>query len=305
MTLSSDGYMRPQVGASKDEDDTRSIALFEQACPGRRVIAPQLDTPNGMIHPTFGRAEGAWVAWAHDPEFRRRGSSGGAITALMAWFLEQNPGSSAVGVGTSPASPIRSVPVRITTRDEALNSAGSRYAPASALAGLSLRTMPDLVAGKPCEASALRQLAIATGTQPPFIFSFFCAGTPSQRATECLLDDFGFDKEQVTQLHYRGFGWPGSFTASDGERTESTPANDSWMDYFGRMIQGRCKICVDGTGESADVAVGDYWYSDQKGNTVYEEAEGRSVVIARSVRGRETDRKCDPPRRAGSRPAGP
>jgi coenzyme F420 hydrogenase subunit beta len=267
--------------------DAGTLSLFNQTCPGRRVIAPKPESPTALVHPTFGRAEAAWEAWATDKEIRYRGSSGGAITAMITWFLEQNPGATASGVAPSTTTPVRTSPVRLTTREEALQAAGSRYAPVSALAGLTAGAMPDVITAKPCEASALRQLTMATGQEPPFIFSFFCAGTPSQRATERLIAHLGMDETDVTDLRYRGQGWPGSFTATADKRTVSMPAASSWAEYFGRTLQSRCKVCVDATGEAADVACGDYWYTDENGEAVYDETDGRSVVIARSARGRE------------------
>lgn len=286
MSLSAEGYMRPWVGDAAD-DQPGMLALFNQACPGRRVVAPKPESQVATTHPTFGRTEGAWQAWASDEEIRHRGSSGGAITAMTIWFLEQNPGATASAVSASPLTPVLSAPVHFTNRTQALESAGSRYAPASALAGLTAGTMPAVVSAKPCEASALRQWSEATGSQAPFIFSFFCAGTPSQSATNRVLEDFGLAKQKVTELRYRGLGWPGSFIASNGTRTVKLPAEQSWSDYFGPAVQSRCKICVDGTGEAADVSVGDFWLRDQNGATLYAEAPGRSVVIARSARGRE------------------
>jgi coenzyme F420 hydrogenase subunit beta len=44
-------------------------------------------------------------------------------------------------------------------------------------------------------------------------------------------------------------------------------------------------LCVDGTGEHADVSVGDFWEADASGYPTFQEQEGRSVVIARTQRG--------------------
>ena len=67
--------------------------------------------------------------------------------------------------------------------------------------------------------------------------------------------------------------------------TRNAPAQlsyqDSWGEILQRHRQWRCHLCIDHTGEFADVSVGDPWYRDiEPGDP------GRSLVIARTPRGR-------------------
>lgn len=89
-------------------------------------------------------------------------------------------------------------------------------------------------------------------------------------------------------MRYRGMGWPGDFTvaAADG-RTGAMSYHDSWGGNLGRALQWRCKLCPHGTGNHADISVGDYWRSDDNGYPLFEDAAGNSVVIARTRRGHE------------------
>ena len=52
-------------------------------------------------------------------------------------------------------------------------------------------------------------------------------------------------------------------------------------------MQWRCKLCVDGVGESADIAAGDLWHSDERGYPSFTEADGESALVARTTRGLE------------------
>jgi coenzyme F420 hydrogenase subunit beta len=148
----------------------------------------------------------------------------------------------------------------------------------------------DAVIAKPCEISALRRVWSARSSDAadsPVMLAFFCAGTPSHRATTSLITKLGINPDTVTSLRYRGNGWPGNFTVSDKTASASITYDQSWGQHLGRDLQWRCKICPDGTGEDADISVGDLWRADAKGYPLFDDAPGESVVIARTQRGHE------------------
>ena len=143
---------------------------------------------------------------------------------------------------------------------------------------------PTAVTGKPCEISALRAADLTE--QPPLLLSFFCAGTPSQDATEKLVSDLGGPLvDRLTSLRYRGEGWPGRFVATFDGGKVSADYEQSWGSTLGPATQWRCKICPDGIGESADVVAADSWDTDARGYPVFDEGAGQSALIARTPRG--------------------
>ncbi len=62
----------------------------------------------------------------------------------------------------------------------------------------------------------------------------------------------------IVSLKYRGDGWPDYFHAvwQDGSEFKLTN-NKSCGKVLGRQVGFRCKICPDGVGMLADIAVGD------------------------------------------------
>lgn len=289
MQLSEEGYLRPTPAANYPADERDgALQVFKRACPGRIVVAPKPEA-GSKVHPIFGRHLGVWEGWSTDHEIRNAGSSGGILTTIAA-YLSEKDGAAAQVVRMDGDRPTRSVPVRIMTREEALLSAGSRYAPVAVAAEHLQGT--GSVTGKPCEISAIRAAADAA-TAGPVLLSFFCAGTPSQQATEKLITQLGHNVDTVTAMRYRGDGWPGNFvvTSEDGSSAHMG-YEKSWGAVLGKQLQGRCKSCVDGTGEGADIAVGDYWAADENGYPVFEDQDGRSVVIARTQRGRRILEEC-------------
>lgn len=287
MELSTDGFLRPSadLGPTKPPHSSAADEMFKAACPGVTVVAP---TVGKQEHPVFGRYADAWEAHATDPRIRMAGSSGGVLTALSTWLIESGRVDSVAGV-TGAAG--RTVPLELTSREDAIAASGSRYAPASSLAGLGDLTARSAMVGKPCEASALRQMTErsatdGTGDDGPIILSFFCAGTPSQRATAQLVKTLGLDPGTIDSVRYRGRGWPGEFVAhAPGVDEVRMSYHQSWGKHLGRDLQPVCKICPDGTGGSADISVGDFWLSDDNGFPLFADAPGSSVAIARTPRG--------------------
>ncbi|WP_067196939.1 Coenzyme F420 hydrogenase/dehydrogenase, beta subunit C-terminal domain [Microbacterium sp. XT11] len=288
MQLDDRGYLRPVLdGESAPVDD--AVAVFDRSCPGMRITAPE--APADAEHDALlGPNVGLWQAWATDEDVRKAGSSGGALTALHAWLLETGRAARITGAAAERTAPRRTVPVTITTRDQALAAAGSRYAPVGALENPDAFRSDSAVAGKPCEIAALRAAApdVVDG-EAPLLLSFFCAGTPSQKATDSLLDELGIAPDRpVDALRYRGNGWPGRFTARSGDTEVSADYDESWGRVLGPTTQWRCKICPDGVGQAADIVCADSWETDERGYPTFAEGDGISALIARTARGRET-----------------
>lgn len=287
MRLAANGFNRP-VRVSATDADPDAVTRFRALCPGVRVLA---QNPEGSRrHPTMGPVIQVFEAWATDPELRFAGSSGGALTALAAWLATTGEVSRVIGAGPDAADPRRTTTVRLTTRSGAIAQTGSRYAPASNAADPAALDPTAAFIGKPCEVSAILALQRTGASSPgaePLLLSFFCAGTPSQRATDALLEGLGVPAgERLAELRYRGHGWPGRFTARrpDGS-TVSASYEESWGGSLGPAVQWRCKVCADGVGESADVTAADLWRADERGYPDFSDGPGVSALIARTRRG--------------------
>ena len=282
MEYDDDGYQRPVVSGSSVS--VLTPALFRQFCPGVSLSAPIAD---GAVDPIFGRYVSMWSGRASDDHARNAGSSAGVLTALSGWWIDQEKGRRvAAAQGASDGSG-KTIPIELTSKEDALRSAGARYAPVAVGALVNPNDDTQSIVGKPCEVAAVVRARTSSG-EGPLRFSFFCAGTPSQRATDSLVESA--KEHGVPQsVRYRGDGWPGRFVVSSAAAPLlSMDYRTSWSSHLGPAIQWRCKVCPDGTGEYADVAVGDYWATDAQGYPVLEEAEPNSVVIARTARGHES-----------------
>jgi coenzyme F420 hydrogenase subunit beta len=225
---------------------------------------------------------------------RLQGSSGGILTALAIYALDQGLVDGIVHVAADPDRPTRNRTVISRDSAAALSAAGSRYAPSSPLeqVGHLLDSGERyLFIGKPCDVSALAALAEQderVAQTFPYRLSFFCGGMPSFAGTERILAAMGLSGRKLAAFRYRGNGWPGltEARAADGEVATMRYA-DSWGGHLSTEVQYRCKICPDAVGGAADIAAADAWYGGESGYPTFDEQDGRSLVIGRSPAGQD------------------
>jgi coenzyme F420 hydrogenase subunit beta len=277
------GYSRPHAVGPIALAKERVIA---EACPGARV-APWPDAPHR--HLSWGPWRRTLTGFATDAALRHRASSGGALSALLIQALETGMVDRVLHVEADPERPTRNRMTWSRTAQEVFEGAGSRYAASSPLADIDAAlSEPGRFAfvGKPCDVSALRQLArvdARVNERAPLMLSFFCAGLPSHRGADRILADMGFSPDEVRAFRYRGDGWPGLTRAEthDG-RVAVMRYEDSWGGRLSHEVQFRCKICPDAVGGVADVACADAWYGGETGYPQFEEQDGRSLIMTRT-----------------------
>jgi coenzyme F420 hydrogenase subunit beta len=278
--------IRPQFDSDACATCTECLAI----CPGYRLDG-ELETGHAAktaeSEHEFGTALEIWEGHASNPEIRFRGSSGGILSALALYCLEQEKMKFVLHSGADDAKPWTNTTLMSTNRSEILACTGSRYAPASPCDGL--RNIeesdgPCVFIGKPCDVAAvamLRREHPKLDQNLGLVLTFFCAGTPSTKGTLDLLTNIDVDPAKIKSLRYRGEGWPGTFHAvlDDGSATEPISYTDSWNHLTGYRPL-RCNLCPDGLGRIADISCGDAWHALAGSGEA-----GRSLVLVRTERG--------------------
>ncbi len=284
MGMSPEGYLRPtNVALTRAERE-----VLGAVCPGHALEGHDRQPD---YHPLWGPIRTLATGHATDPQVRYRGSSGGVITALGIGLVEAGEVEFVLTNGASKDDPINNASGPKCDRTALLASAGSRYAPSSPLAEVARHLDAGsrfAFVGKPCDVAGLARWAkrdARIDKQIPYRFAFFCAGVPSRRGTLAVLDALGVSHGDCATFQYRGEGWPGLARARLHDGSEiSMDYNFSWGTILNRHIQFRCKICPDGVGEFADVVCADAWYG-KNGYPDFTERDGRSLIVARSVKG--------------------
>lgn len=259
------------------------------ACPGAAVRSPAAGgrAPKDKDELLVGPAVEIWEGWATDPELRRAASSGGVVSALALYCVEQLGMNLVLHTGMNEVTPWKTATVASTDRDGVLANSGSRYTPSSPVEALRLveeSDRPCVFIGKPCDVAAvaeLRKTRPALDRNLGLVLSFFCAGTPASIASLNLAKSLGFeDPDEITSVRYRGDGWPGGFRVRDTQgKEEFLTYDDSWGILARRHRQLRCQVCPDGLGELSDITGGDAWHRKAEGS------DGVSMVLARTERG--------------------
>jgi coenzyme F420 hydrogenase subunit beta len=288
-----------------------AIRMVDDPVNGRRpVVAPggeaaarqaaRLCAGTGMdfaslpANDGFGPVLAAWEGHASDTEIRHRGSSGGAVTALALFALQRGLVRGVAHIAARSDDPRLNAAVISHDRDGLLRGAGSRYAQASpveALGAIASGMVPVAFIGKPCDVASVAKAKAADpalAAKLPLTIAIFCAGAPNLQATDRLLDRLAVPKDAtLTDLRYRGNGWPGLMQARyrDAAGVERVSEGIPYATGWGRILQAerrwRCRICTDHTGAFADISVGDPWHNPPDGD----EAQGRSLIVARTPAG--------------------
>ena len=286
--------IRPYIGETDCGDCTDCL----QVCPAAASDISSSESRPGILQelfPYFGPILEIWEGYACDDEIRHKGSSGGALTALSTYCIEKAGMAGVLHIGQSIHDAFANETRFSQSRQEILANAGSRYNPASACDRLDLienAAAPCVFIGQPSEVTALKK---AQAMRPELAknvgltLSFFCAGTPSTKGTKDLVRDMGQNLDELSQLRYRGHGWPGMFVTKAKGATdfkEHIPYRDTWR-YLQKYRPMSTHLCPDGSGEDADISCGDPWHKSVK-----QDPKGFSLIVVRTERGRSILREA-------------
>lgn len=280
---------RPMAIEGREGADT-SAALA--VCPGRALgHGPRPVGADESLWEGWGPVLEVWEGYAADPEIRFAASSGGAATALALHGIESGALHGVLHIRARDDIRYLNETVLSRSRDELLAATGSRYAPASPGDGLGMVTEapgPSVMIGKPCDVAGARMAADrdpALDEKLGLTIAIFCAGTPNVHATVEMIRELGVDPEAVESVRYRGNGWPGQAVVTGTNAAEPVEGSASYERSWGEMLQQhrqwRCYVCIDHSGEFADISVGDPWYRE-----IEPDDPGQSLVIVRTERGR-------------------
>ena len=242
------------------------IDLIEQTLQGSRRSP---DRPEGnYLSRTLARA-------TYEPVLRR-GQDGGAVTALLAWGLDTEELDGAVVSSPSKDVAWLDEPKVVTTRDELLDAAGSRYTYCATPLGLKKAAERKLknvaVVGVSCESTAVRQLAaegIKRWVRPiKLVIGLMCCETFDYEAFMVgkVQHELGIDLDDVVKVNVKG---KVIVTLKGGEDViiplkQARPFANEW-----------CHHCPDFAAEHADLSCGGLGM------------EGWTMILVRSERGRD------------------
>jgi coenzyme F420 hydrogenase subunit beta len=300
MVRDGNGLLVPQV----DEHLCNECRLCLRVCPGIEVDFECLNDYVFGCQPEnslTGVLRSAWAGYSTDESLRFQASSGGVVTELCAFALDEGLVDGVIVTVASEHAPLRPTATVATSRDELVKASGSKYCPVSldsALREIGMRGGRFAAVGLPCHIHGWRKAALEDERirgQIVFAFGLACGRVCSFSATEYYLQRKGIALENVHRMHYRGEGWPGKITVvlKDGRR-EVFPRRYSVRQFYQAVQHNasfgfqhfrpwRCLTCCDRAAELADVSFSDPYLP----RFLLEDHIGHTLIVARSRHGEE------------------
>jgi coenzyme F420 hydrogenase subunit beta len=286
------GIYLPQVNAKK----CNYCGICLDICPGYSVDFNQLNRAifgKEAKDVLLGNYLNCYIGHATDSNIRYNSASGGLVTALLLFALDEGLIDGALVTRMSRQNQLEPEPFIARTRQEIIEASKSKYCPVPANIALkeilaSKKEERFAVVGLPCHISSIRKAEKLNKKLKESIalhFGIFCSHTLNLHGTELLLSKLGVKSKDISKLSYRGDGWPGGIkiVLEDGQQKFISNQNILWNSIFGSHFFTPlcCFFCRDVTSELADISFGDAWLPEIVAN----ERQGKSVVTSRSEAG--------------------
>lgn len=227
----------------------------------------------------FGVTIKCYSARAKKEEILKIGTDGGVVTSLLACGLQTGLIDSAVVSGVSPTEPWKAVPEVVTSVDELLKHAGTRYTVSPTLLGLwsaveGYFKQEVAVVGTPCQIKAVRKMqktpkgALKYGLRTALTIGLFCM---ESFYYDQLIKKYLPQKTDISKISKFNIKKGKFLVDANGQRVLEVPLAE--VKPYARE---NCHQCGDFTAELADISVGGVG-----------SPEGWSTVIVRTEVGKK------------------
>ncbi len=276
-----------------NEEKCNNCGICYEVCPGHEVDFKHLNLeifgkePGDIL---MGNYLNCYIGHATDYDIRYNSASGGLVTQLLIFALEEGIIDGALVTRMKKDNPLEPEPFIARTREEIIEASKSKYCPVPA--NIALKKILDskegekfAVVGLPCHIHGISKAEQTNKKLKEKIvlhLGIVCNHTPTFLATEFLFKKVKIKKDDVKKMDYRGEGWPG------GMEITTKKGNKIFIPHFSSNYWGivfnsfffpmRCTLCNDKICELADASFADAWLPElMRDNNV-----GISLVISRT-----------------------
>jgi coenzyme F420 hydrogenase subunit beta len=283
ITDRSKGIYLPRIDAKK----CITCGLCYNVCPGHSVDFEGLNSSNSTklsYNVRIGSWLGCYIGYANDYDIRYNSASGGLVSALLIFALEEGLIDGALVTRMREDKPLEPEPFIARTPEQVISAAKSKYCPVPANIALKeIMASPGrfAVVGLPCHIQGIKKAKKYIKELREKIvldIGIACSLNWSFIATQRLLQSFNIQTEDVKKLDYRGRGWPGSMLIQLTDGTDKLIPYREYASQFSPFPPARCTLCSDHLCELADLSCGDAWLPD----VMETDKIGSSFVVSRS-----------------------
>ena len=271
-----------------NEEKCNNCSICYKICPGHEVDFKQLNLEIFRKEPEdvlIGNYINCYIGHSTDYDIRYNSSSGGLVTALLIFALEEGMIDGALVTRMKRDNPLEPEPFIARIKEEIIEASKSKYCPVPANVALkeileSEDSERFAVVGLPCHIHGIRkaeQINKKLKEKIVLHIGIFCNHAPNFWGTKLLLQKLKVREDEVIKLDYRGEGRPGSMKISQ-KSGELELLPDYWSfvgAYF--FYPTRCLMCSDGICELADISFGDAWLPELSDDKI-----GKSMIISKS-----------------------
>ena len=282
----SKGIYLPQL----NEEKCNQCGTCFDVCPGHSVNFKDLNLaifgqePKDIL---LGNYLNCYIGHATDYDIRYNSASGGLVTALLIFALEEGIIDGALVTRMKKDNPLEPEPFIARTREEIIEASKSKYCPVPANVALkkileSEEAERFAVVGLPCHVHGIKkaeQINKKLKEKIVLHIGIFCGGMPNFMGTEFLLRQLKLQSKDIVMLNYRGEGWAGKMSLKlRNNETKIIPYPAYWDGFGSFFYPFRCTLCSDWTSELSDISFGDAWLPE----IVERDKIGTSLIITRN-----------------------
>ncbi len=280
-----DDYFPLQIGEGMGKDECvigdRGCDICTRACPRFRAWETDIDEALFGRHrtpkETYGMARSILLTRTTDKAIAEVGQDGGLVSTLLVWGLEQGliDGALTSKIVNDERGPFDAAPTVVTTRDEVIAAAGSRYTYAAnplAMKEAEERGLQQLaLVGMSCQASIngtiLARKVNKYKRKIVLTLGLLCSKTFTYEGQKRVLAEHGVDIADVTKINIKGVY---QVWTRDGGYHEIP------LKLFHPYTREGCKMCPDFAAEHADISCGGIG-----------KESGWTLTVVRTARGEE------------------
>jgi coenzyme F420 hydrogenase subunit beta len=257
------------------------------ACPGLQIDYPALnESVFGQVPENWliGNYQQSYIGYSEVSAVRRNGASGGVITQVLVYLLENGLIDGAVVVRQGQPRPYEAQAIIAQTVHDLLAASQSVYAPVPVNVILEEVAHFDgrlAYVGLPDQVASLRQLQALghpAACKIEYVIGPYVGTNMYFEAIHSYLrSNRVYDVDQIEVLRYREGEWPGYLYIKlrDGREFKAEKFYYNYLIPF--YITNGTLYAVDFTNELTDISVGDAWSPRYESR-----GQGFSVVISRT-----------------------
>lgn len=258
-------------------------------CPGKgyniKRGSAQLYSDNAEYSVDLGYVNNQFAVSSLSDRILQNASSGGVMTQIILYLLEKKIVDNVVVTKfIYTDNGVRTHTFFSNSAEKVLEAQGSKYCPVNMDSFIkeldSYKHNKFAFVGTPCQIAAVReiqQLDKAVRENLVLTIGTFCGGFKSYNNIRKLAQRNGVDYKNVVYFRFRGGGQPGSLLMNDVHGNSYNVDYPVYSGYTGYSKLLRCHLCVDATGELADISCGDAWLEEY-----IEDKKTWSIVLCRN-----------------------